>query len=37
MELLVVIGIPLILVVILVANGVLTNEGINNEIVPIPQ
>ncbi len=35
MELLVVIGIPLILVVILVANGVLTNEGINNEIVPI--
>lgn len=35
MELLVVIGIPAILVVILIANGVLTPEGMTENVVPI--
>ena len=35
MELLVIIGIPAILVVILVANGVLTSKGMTENVVPI--
>lgn len=35
MEVLVVAGIPAILVIILIANGVLTTDGISKEIVPI--
>ncbi len=35
MEVLVVAGIPAILVIILIANGVLTSDGISKEIVPI--
>ena len=35
MELLLVIGVPAILVIILIANGVLTTEGMNNNVVPI--
>ena len=35
MDLLLVIGVPAILVVILIANGVLTNEGMTKNVVPI--
>ena len=35
MELLVIIGVPAILVVILIANGVLTSEGMTKNVVPI--
>ena len=35
MELLVIIGIPAILVVILVANDVLTSKGMTENVVPI--
>ena len=35
MELLLVIGVPAILVIILIANGVLTNEGVTNNVVPV--
>ncbi len=35
MELLLVIGVPAILVIILIANGVLTDEGLTKNVVPI--
>ena len=35
MELLLIIGVPAILVIILIANGVLTSEGMTNNVVPI--